>query len=394
MYLIVDYQVGLDIGDCIAFYTAFEQNLIALLRRDYDGVCRDGNLILRVLRVMRTSECMFVCATTPTVGSLNVIFRALVVNYSPNDLIAGCVAQIIKPRNLIVVGSQFATVLITQSEGDGVSPILSANSVVSVVTTGTAASPGDSHISVFANIHEPSAQTYFYPITPGTHAQIVTCKAMSREKYAPIMSILELIGYSPSSPDAPSDDASDVPSDAPASADTPQPLARAGAADMINGTTVLLAAREIAEYMNGVIKRCSAVHERMPSVIRKLFYAFKEERVPDGLRPDGKTPAVLAGLIDLLDPRIPDNATCIVTCGELHPLDGKVGYTTRDIASLPETWVRGELEQPAGVVLARRLERFIDSMLVAATTAMEFMDPVKLRASQSFITLQAKRKKA
>lgn len=370
MYLEIDFQVGLDIGSCVAFYTNFERNLIERLRRDYDGVCYDGNLIIRVLRVVRCGECAFIAPTMPTIGTLSVVFRALVVNYSPDDLIAGCVVRPIKDHGRITMNSSHANVIIIQTKEAQDVAVLDAGAVVAVRATGVLANPGSDKISVGAELYEPSATTYYFPIMAGTIEHAATSEALTRTKYVGVGSLAELFlegEVRSHSGQITGDDYHAI--------------------DSIHGMTVVQAARDAHEYLAATMTRISKEHATLPNNIRALFYPFRKEREPASVA------AAALETINLLEARIPDAATCVVVCGEYNPLDAKICVSMAPLASLPESWVRGGLAQPAGVVLARRLENFIDFAIAGAIMAIEFMDPAKLIASKSLITLQASKKK-
>ena len=346
MFLRINYQVGLDINNCVAFYTNFEDNLLARLHHDFDGICYGGNLILRVLSVVKHGECMFVNSTAATVGTLSVIFCALVVSYGPGDLIAGCIVGPMRDSGRITMQSEHANAIIIQTKEDQDVSVLNTGSIVAIYVTGFYAGPGCNRISVTANLYEPSTATHYYPIMSGSNAQLATCDAMTANKYAPIRAVL-------------SDQS-------------------------MEGATILQAARDAAEYLRATFKEVGATHASLPGNVRKMFYPFREEKAPT---------APQIEIIDLLSARIPPDATCLVACCECNPLDGKIGVATCPVADLPSDWIKGELTQPAGVVFARRLERFIDFALAGATMAREFADPAKLSASRNLIVLQAGKKK-
>jgi hypothetical protein len=341
MFLKVNYQVGLDINNCVAFYTNFDENLIARLHRDYDGICYGGNLILRVLSVVRTGECMFLNSTSATTGTLSVIFAALVVSYAPGDLIAGCVVGPIRDPTRVTMQSTHANAMIVQTGGDQDTAVLNTGAIVTVYVTGSYAGPGFDRISVTANLYEPSPITHYYPVMPGTSAD--AGEEMSVEKYIAIAQQDE------------------------------------------RGLTVVQAARLAADYLRATFAEIGADHTSLPDNVRQMFYPFRAEKAQGDAR--------IATIDMLLDARVPSDATCLVACCEYNPLDGKIGVATCPLAELPGDWIKGELSQPVGVVLARRLERFIDFAYAAARMAREFADPAKLVASRNLIVLQAGKKK-
>ncbi|MCK9604229.1 MAG: hypothetical protein M0R66_07725 [Candidatus Omnitrophica bacterium] len=351
MYLITDYHVGLDVNNCVAFYTNFDDNLLARLRRDYEGMCFEGHLILRVLRVMRVGECAFVQSTHPNIGSLSVAFRALIVNYSPRDIIAGCVVRPIREHGRVVMQSQHANTMIIQSREDQDVAVLGAGAVVVVRAIGTFAGPGYDRISVNATLFEPATVTYYYPIARNL-ASAPRTNALAREKYAPIAS------FSGGDDDAP-----------------PEPV------------NVIRAAMLASDYLARALAAAKEKHDGLPTVIRALFYPF---RAPE--RKPTPAPDAPIALLNILDGRVPANATCVIMPREYNPLDPLVATTTAPISALPSDWVQGELAQPEDVVLARRLEQFIDFAIAGATMAREFADHAKLEATRALIVLQTGKK--
>ena len=364
MYLKIDYQVGLDINNCVAFYTNFDENLITRLRDTYDGICYNGNLIIHVISVVKVGECMFVSPVLSTTGTLSVVFRALVVNYSPGDIIAGCVVRPIKGHGRITMQSVHSNAMIVQTKEDQDTSVLGTDAVVTINATGVYAGPGSDRISVCATLYNPSAVTYYYPIMAGTHAQAPNSESMTREKYISQLAIDNILAPMSAPPSNSGTIMEDIP-----------------------GITIIQAARDAAEHLGIVSQRARAEFAKLPEIVRKLFYPFREEREPDVVK-SGAVKTI--NLLDVL--AIPDNATCLVMCGEYCPLDGKIGVTANPISSFPEDWVLGELAQPLGVVVARRLEKFIDYATAGSVMLREFMIPAKLEASRNLIVLQSKKK--
>lgn len=355
MYLIIDYQIGLDIDNCVTFFINPEANLLARLRRDYDGICFNGNLILHVLKVIRTGECVLNNPTNPTIGSLDVIFRAVAINYSPNDIVAGCVVRPIRENERITMTSEYANVMIVQTKENQDIAILTADTIVTIRVTETLAYPGFSRISLWASLYEPLPITYYYPIIPGTQNSIISNESVTRAKYVSQQDI----NLMATNPDAD-----------------------------IQGLSILEAARQAAEYLATVLQDVGSQQAMLPSIIRQLFYPFQKQTAPPPKV--GDSPLVIQ---DLLELHVPPDATCFVACAELNPLETKIGISSAPLSELPQTWVQGELAQSAGVIVTRRLEKFIDYAIAGATMARAFIDPAKLTASKNLIVLQSKKKK-
>lgn len=358
MYLIVDLQVGLDIENCIAFYTNFADNLLARLHKDFDGICLSGFLILNILDVVKASECIFNHVTRPTLGSLSVMFRACVVSYRPGDIVAGCV---VRPENheRITMISRHANAMIIQTKEGQSTAVLTTNAVAITSIIEVYACPGQPRISFNSNLYEPRKITYYYPIIPGTIERMNEDRALTCEKYADIQKINILLNALQAHEDA----------------DT----------SLISGITVMQAAQLAHEFFIKSMKEIGAERAALPGIVRQLFYPYMD-KVPRKPRDDIQEQ-------NLLQWRgLPNDATCIVMCSEFHPFDGQIGMTNLPQEKYPRDWVQGEIAQPAGVVLARRFERFIDYLVAGEVMAREFVDTAKLTATKSLIILQTQNK--
>lgn len=355
MYLIIDFQVGLDINNCITFYTNFADNLLARLRHDYNGICFNGCLILYVIEVIKAGECVFSHPTLPTLGSLSVVFRACVVQYSAGDMISGCVVRSMKPHDELAMISEHANALIIPTAEGQDTDVLTTDSVVTINVIGAFANPGSPKIALNAHLYEPQPTTHYYPIIPGTHAQMFAeGEALTRKKYARIGDVM---------------------------------LARKEMT-VIQGITIQEAAIAMIEYFAHVMREIGAARAPVPDIIRRLFYPFKAQRTI------GKDIAAFVNVQDVVRAStiIPPNATCLVSCAEFHPFDGHIGISTTPLEDIPGDWIR-EIAQPAGIVLTRCLERFIDYLGAGIALSQELVNPTKLMATKNLIVVQTNKKK-
>lgn len=351
MYLITRYTVDIEIANCVEFYTNFDQNVISQLRQLYDGICYGGRLILRVIDVERVGECVINQPTSPTLGILSVAFIALVVDYKPGDLLA-CVGVRASRDGLTMVRAKHADIILDRTGTSREIDLLQPESVVIIRMQNTDANPGYKSIAARGSIFAPDRATYYYPIEPGTIADADESPEMTRAIYAPLSAMLRAFDGA---------------------------LASAQEGDFANiahGVNVREALRDAVEAWES-----AEANEKLKTVIAPSMF----NTLPVGVAPQ----AASAGFVraDLVDCRIPRGTTCLVMRGDVPPLSGKIDIATIALDQIPADWKRGAIAQPAGTVLAARMEHQINVITAGMVLLRELTNPARLSATAVLMRL-------
>lgn len=332
MYIIADFSISLDIDDCVGFCQDKSANVLAEIRKRYDGMCYSGVKILRAVSIVRMGECVFTSQLSATTGSLCATFRAIVVAIYPGDLLPACArvtkvgatdahaGPIIFRGEHVVVANNQATMRAIVQEG----------AIVPMVASAVSANVPCECLSVVGSFYEPSRVTLFYPFTGTSHLSEV----LSERKYIKIQDI------------------------------------RAGNMDDAAPSSIIDATLAALDDLNSINSKYS---NDIKKIVASLFYI--EGKPSDSL------------LIIPISARmeIPSNVTCLVANYGANPFDGKIAFSSARIEELPETWKQGAIAQPASLVIRRYLEQVMSFAITGAELTRAYGNTEILKKAQTFV---------
>lgn len=352
MHLIIAISVGLDIDDCIEFFSNANANILRELRKRYDGRCYCGVKVLRVLSIERTGECVFSNPLTPTVGSLCVTFNALVIAIRPGDLISMCEFRSASPA---IFSSEHAAVTIERGQR-GVdaweSPIsvLGRGSLICTVAKVISAGMFCSQAAVIGEVYYPARATWFFPFTAGTAEDAMNREALTCKKYARLSDVKSM------------------------SADS-----------HIEACTVLEAAISAIGTFHAAREEMLSKNKEMGgkviNIVRSLFYPFKMESI--GNREHAFETMNIAGF------KIPRGATSLVIQRDVNPLDCQISFA---VGNETPDMQKGCVSQSADQIIARFLEQTINYAIAGMDMMRAFQDPGRLKSIMAFVVLMSNKK--
>jgi hypothetical protein len=352
MYLLVRYYVQLDITSCAAFYADHDEQLRAMLEKQYVGVCMDGCLIVEIVRIVREGECQFTDPLNPCQGYLSVAFLARVIQYATGDIIGGCIASSrLSGGERVPALSKYAEIIFArESEAqirDELLKVVVEGAAILGVARMVLAKPGAPRISMCASIFEPIARTQYYPVVGWQN--VMTDEAMTRESYW-------------------------------------FPEMNRESADGVRARDM---ARASYEEWRAVSAESAKIHESLIPVVRNLFYPFASAHVADRKRVADRE-HIATREVSLLDCNATDfkDATAIIIPPESHVFDARLFITDAPISSFPSDWIAARALQSCGVALARRFEEFADYMTAASEMLRAISDQKVAAASLALINAQ------
>jgi len=97
----------LDIQNTISLYTDINNNVLNILIKKFENRCYSGCFILKVLTVERLSECTILQCNESGNGSLDVQFRAYVIELYPEEIIFATVLRNDAERKMIIATNEY-----------------------------------------------------------------------------------------------------------------------------------------------------------------------------------------------------------------------------------------------------------------------------------------------
>jgi len=341
MYLIVHYYITIDVHDAIRFYSDARVNALNELRRRFDGICYDGKLILRVLRIANIGECVFSTPTDATLGSLSVSFWALVTVYCVGDIIAGVTARRLGDEKHPLILAPHANALEITTPGREKIPVVrDVDNLVPIRVCEVTAKPGLSSIMLFGEIIPPSSAYRCYPMVHDGNDN----HALDRAIYAPLSGIAQIFtkfGIAMSTMDVRA-----IPSE---------------------GMTIANALKDARVVWDDFKERSDA------------------RAIADALLLMGERDTAIPDVIKIVDcTMIPVNATCIIEGPGISLFDGTVGVTFENKWELPIEWVV-DAEMNFRYASAKCMERRIDAIVAAMTIINELANDKRVEATSGLI---------
>jgi hypothetical protein len=153
----------MNIQDCIGLYSDPDNNLKNMIIDRYQGRCLRQSYILEVLNIIKYSDCVINQDGAPDFGIINVIFEAMVIIYTPGEIINGCKVISNEPTSPIICSTQYTDIVISRD------PILNSvqpNQLISVRVHKIKYTIGSSKITVGAVPLLPSKVPTLYEYVP------------------------------------------------------------------------------------------------------------------------------------------------------------------------------------------------------------------------------------
>lgn len=83
--------VSIDIENVISIFVNAEENLLNILVNKYEGKCFAGCYIVKVITIVRRSECIMMQHNESGDGSIDIQFGAEVIELYQNEIVSGCI---------------------------------------------------------------------------------------------------------------------------------------------------------------------------------------------------------------------------------------------------------------------------------------------------------------
>jgi hypothetical protein len=364
MLCVEDFTVNIDVEHVVEFYASFENNLIAKLRAQFDGMCYMGHLILRVDRILRAGECQFVSPTKPTVGMLAVMFRAIVANCAPGDTLSVTIGNF-SDSSRILSKSKYVSALfingdssssgLTESDparagSDDAMGAIERGAVVYATIIDCGSNPGYDSIAAHVSLRRQTngVGARCYPIVRGSIARAFESDALTRARYV----------AEPSSADAmPIQSVARIIRERIARADASR------AKDQMKHNVDMIARTLLQKGTRAAVEA--------PSGSASGTVEASSEKIVDGIE-----------MLDLIEMRaVTAGATHLIVFDSINPLDAKIGVAMNKSA-LHETWRTDDLARDCGPLIAFLLERYITTATAYENMVNELADRSKLQASR------------
>lgn len=120
MFIIVDTCVGLTTASCVSFCKNLRQNALEQVRREYEGKCINGNLLLRVVDVLNVGNVVMNDRRDRAAGHVSVVFRSLALSCKRGDTIGPLVMEPRKSGASIILKGKHVNASIDWDENVGV----------------------------------------------------------------------------------------------------------------------------------------------------------------------------------------------------------------------------------------------------------------------------------
>lgn len=135
-------EVSLDIDDPISTYANPNNNILQKLQAKYENKCFAGCFIMKVLTIEKRSECVIMQNTESCSGSINVKFRAQVIEFMEGEVLLNCLVIKKEPERsmLIAVNEYCALNISTENVYDSINtgqkiPVIIQKSLYSIGST-------------------------------------------------------------------------------------------------------------------------------------------------------------------------------------------------------------------------------------------------------------------
>ncbi|MCK9607533.1 MAG: hypothetical protein M0R33_13920 [Methylomonas sp.] len=126
---------------------------------------------------MHQGDCIFVRDKRPIIGTLSIIFEALVYKPHTGEIIAGCVVVENKPLNLVCRKDPIAIFISTEEDDGNRLSALRKGQIIPVVVTQSRLKLGKSTIAVKAKLYLPTLQPHIIRVLSESSAKNLVASA-------------------------------------------------------------------------------------------------------------------------------------------------------------------------------------------------------------------------
>lgn len=149
----------LDIQNTISLYTDINNNVLNILIKKFENRCYSGCFILKVLTIERLSECTILQCNESGNGSLDVQFRAYVIELYPEEIIFATVLRNDAERKMIIATNEYTALnVMTNNVYDSIRE----TQIIPVRIKQVMYSVGKEKIQAFAMPYKPSRNVIGY----------------------------------------------------------------------------------------------------------------------------------------------------------------------------------------------------------------------------------------
>jgi len=105
-------ETSLTINNPIDVYSDSSKNIMNILIHKFKNKCYKGVLILDIIKIVKSSECIINQHGGECSGVMNIRFEVQAVVYNTNEVITGCLI-LKKDQGIIITSSQYASIMMT-----------------------------------------------------------------------------------------------------------------------------------------------------------------------------------------------------------------------------------------------------------------------------------------
>lgn len=153
-------QTSLDIENPISTYVNANANILNMLIAKYEGICFNSCYIIKVLTIVKRSECIIMQNNESGNGSIDVKFRAQVIELMPNEILSNCVVIRKDIERKIIIATTENCALNINTEG--IYDSIALGQKIPVKIKKCLYSVGSSRIQAYATPYIPSRKYKLY----------------------------------------------------------------------------------------------------------------------------------------------------------------------------------------------------------------------------------------
>ena len=153
-------QVSIDIENPISTFINPETNLINELTSKYENTCFAGCFILKVMNIVKRSECIITQTNESGNGSIDIIFKAKVIILHPNEILSDCkVLKKDNDRKLIIAQNDICALNVNTND---IYNSITIGQKIPVMIKKSFYAVGGKRIQAFAEPYVPTTESIVY----------------------------------------------------------------------------------------------------------------------------------------------------------------------------------------------------------------------------------------
>jgi hypothetical protein len=158
-------EIAMNIQDCIGLYTDVYNNLKNMIIDRYKGRCLRQSYILDILDIIKYSDCVINQDGMPDFGVINVIFEAMVIVYTPGEIINNCRVVSNEVTSPIICSAPYTDVVISRNQ---MLNSIQVDQIISVRVHKVKYTIGGTKMTVSAVLLTPTKTPTLYEYVPST----------------------------------------------------------------------------------------------------------------------------------------------------------------------------------------------------------------------------------